>query len=107
MLCGVLKKQLNLATITNKEAAIRTVIDAWNAINIPIIDSLCAPLPARVENAEASSRETIQHLLSSRKEHVPLGYLSDRPPPPWTSEEGELLMGIRPDNRELWETTAG
>jgi hypothetical protein len=63
MLWRIIAKRLNMAAIAGKEAASRTIIDGWNAIDMSITKSLCASPPARRDKMASAGLEAIQPSL--------------------------------------------
>jgi hypothetical protein len=96
---AIINAKLNWSEVQTWDEAVRIIREAWDGIEISVVNRLCASFAARVELMIEAGWQTIQPLLGSHRQRVPAGYLSDRPhlipPPPWTLQEEEDLMRLR------------
>jgi hypothetical protein len=110
MAWAILKAKLNWSGVQTWDEAVRVIREAWDGIEMSVVNRLCASFTARVELMIEAGGQTIQPLLGSHRQRVPAGYLSDRPhlipPPPWTPQEDEDLMRLRANPRTSWDAIA-
>jgi hypothetical protein len=106
MLWAIMKGRIKWSEIHDRDEAIAKITDAWNAIDMSVINSLCLSFSRRVQLMIAARGETIQPLLSENRTSVPDGYLSDRqcivPPPPWQPYEDQFLIETKKTFRGSW-----